>query len=32
MNVFIFKISTYGLGSGMDLVTRMQKGGDFDNY
>ena len=27
--VFIFKMSKVGLGSGVDLVTRMQPGGDL---
>jgi hypothetical protein len=30
--VFIFKMSTCGPRSRVDLVTRMQKGGDLEDY
>ena len=29
--VFVFKMSKVGSGSGMDLVRRMQQGGDLEN-
>jgi len=29
--VFLFKMSLYGLGSGVDLVRHMQLGGDLQN-